>query len=97
MNNRFGFVKVAAATPLVKIADCQANAEAIDHLTAEAVERGVSIVVFPELSLTGYTCGDLFSQSRLLEAANEALKRLLATPRAIVSIIGMPIHYKNNL
>lgn len=97
MNNRYGFVKVAAATPLVKIADCQANAEVIDEMTAEAVERGVSIVVFPELSLTGYTCGDLFSQSRLLEAANEALKRLLATPRAIVSIVGMPIHYKNNL
>lgn len=97
MNNRFGFIKVAAATPLVKIADCKANAEAIDRLTAEAVERGVSIVVFPELSLTGYTCGDLFLQSRLLEAANEALATLLATPRAIVSIIGMPIHYKNNL
>ena len=73
MNTRFGFVKVAAATPLVKIADCHANAEAIDKLTAEAVERGASVVVFPELSLTGYTCGDLFLQSRLLEAGDEAL------------------------
>ena len=97
MNNRFGFVKVAAATPLVKIADCHANAKAIDKMTAEAVERGVSVVVFPELSLTGYTCGDLFLQSRLLEAANEALMQLLATPRPIVSVVGMPIYYKNNL
>ena len=97
MNRRFGFVKVAAATPLVKIADCHANAEAIDRLTAEAVERGVSVVVFPELSLTGYTCGDLFLQSRIIEAGDEALAQLLATPRPIVSIIGMPIYYKNNL
>ncbi len=97
MKNRFGFVKVAAATPLVKVADCRANAEAIDRMTAEAVERGVSIVVFPELSITGYTCGDLFLQSRLLEAGDEALAYLLANPRPIVSIVGMPIYYKNNL
>ena len=97
MNNRFGFVKVAAATPLVKIADCHANAEAIDKMTAEAVERGASVVVFPELSMTGYTCGDLFLQSRIIEAGDEALAQLLATPRPIVSIIGMPIYYKNNL
>ena len=97
MNNRYGFVKVAAATPLVKIADCHANAKAIDEMTAEAMERGVSVVVFPELSLTGYTCGDLFLQSRIIEAGDEALEQLLATPRPIVSIVGMPIYYKNNL
>ena len=97
MNNRYGFVKVTAATPLVHIADCHANAEAIDKMTAEAVERGASVVVFPELSLTGYTCGDLFLQSRIIEAGDEALAQLLATPRPIVSIIGMPIYYKNNL
>ncbi|MBO5875382.1 MAG: NAD(+) synthase [Alistipes sp.] len=97
MKSRFGFVKVASATPLVKVADCRANAEAIDRMTAEAVERGVSIVVFPELSITGYTCGDLFLQSRLLEAGDEALALLLSRPRPIVSIVGMPIYYKNNL
>ena len=97
MSNRYGFIKVAAATPLVKIADCHANAEAMDRMTAEALERGVSIVVFPELSLTGYTCGDLFLQSRIIEAGDEALEALLATPRPIVSIVGMPIYYKNNL
>ena len=72
MNNRYGFVKVAAATPLVKIADCHANAKAIDEMTAEALKRGASVVVFPELSITGYTCGDLFLQSRLWAAADEA-------------------------
>lgn len=97
MKSRFGFVKVAAATPLVKIANCRANAEAIDRMTAEAVECGVSVVVFPELSITGYTCGDLFLQSHLLQAGDEALSLLLATPRPIVSIVGMPIYYKNNL
>ena len=97
MNNRFGFIKVAAATPLVKIADCHANAQAIDAMTAEALERGVSVVVFPELSITGYTCGDLFLQSRIIEAGDEALAMLLATPRPICSIVGMPIYYKNNL
>ena len=66
-------------------------------MTAEAVERGASIVVFPELSITGYTCGDLFLQSRLLEAGDEALAQLLVTPYPIVSIVGMPIYYKNNL
>ena len=96
-NKRYGFVKVAAATPLVHIGDCASNAEAIDRMTTEAAGRGASIVVFPELSLTGYTCGDLFLQSRLLEAADEALAQLLATPREIVSIVGMPIYYKNNL
>ena len=85
--SRYGFIKVAAATPLVKVADCHANAKAIDEMTAEAMERGVSVVVFPELSLTGYTCGDLFLQSRIIEAGDEALEELLATPRPIVSIV----------
>ena len=64
---------------------------------AMAAPKDCDIIVFPELSTTGYTCGDLFLQSRLLEAGDEALARLLATPRPIVSIVGMPIYYKNNL
>ena len=94
---RNGFIKVAAATPIVRIGDCRANAEQIAAQMREAVERGVSVVVFPELSLTGYTCGDLFLQSRIFEACNEALATLLATPLPVVSIVGMPIYYKNNL
>lgn len=94
---RNGFIKVAAATPIVRIGDCRANAEQMAAQMCEAVERGVSVVVFPELSLTGYTCGDLFLQSRIIEAGDEALATLLANPMPIVSIVGMPIYYKNNL
>lgn len=97
MNQRFGFVKVAAATPLVRVADCHHNAEAIDKMAQEAEARGVSVVLFPELSITGYTCGDLFLQSHLLNVAEEALSMLLAKPRRVVSIVGMPIPYGNNL
>ena len=94
---RNGFIKVAAATPIVRIGDCRANAEQIAAQMREAVERGVSVMVFPELSMTGYTCGDLFLQSRIIEAGDEALATLLANPMPIVSIVGMPIYYKNNL
>ena len=75
--SRYGFIKVAAATPLVKVADCHANAKAIDEMTAEAMERGASIVVFPELSLTGYTCGDLFLQNTLLKSAELELENYI--------------------
>ncbi|MGN0007509.1 MAG: NAD(+) synthase [Alistipes sp.] len=94
---RYGFIKVAAATPVVRIADCHTNIEAIALLLSEAAERGVSITVFPELSVTGYTCGDLFQQSRLLDAAQEALGELLAKRIPTIGIVGMPITYKNNL
>lgn len=94
---RYGFIKVAAATPVVRIADCHTNIEAVALLLSEAAERGVSITVFPELSVTGYTCGDLFQQSRLLDAAQEALGELLAKRIPTIGIVGMPITYKNNL
>ena len=96
-NKRYGFVKVAAATPLVRIGDCRGNAEAIARQMQEAVERGVSIVVFPVLSLTGYTCGDLIRQTRLQKAAEEALRYLADLALPVATIVGMPIPYKNNL
>ena len=94
---RFGFIKTAAATPLARIADCRSNIESAASLLHTAVERGVSVTVFPELSITGYTCGDLFHQSRLLDAAEEALGELIAMRIPTVAIVGMPITYKNNL
>lgn len=97
MNHRYGFVKVATATPLVRIGDCHSNVESIVALCHEAIERGVSIVVSPELSLTGYTCGDLFAQQRLLQGAERALGELSALQLPITVIVGMPIPYKNNL
>ena len=63
----YGFVKVAAAVPHVKVADCKFNVERIESQIAIAEGKGVQIIVFPEMSITGYTCGDLFGQQILLE------------------------------
>ena len=68
-----GFVKVAACTPKLKLADCAANAQAHLAMMQEAADQGVKLVCFPELSLTGYTCGDLFFARPLLTAAQDAL------------------------
>ena len=64
-----GFFRAAAATPAIRVADCRHNAEAVAKLMEEAAARGVQAVVFPELCLTGYTCGDLFLQKPLRDAA----------------------------
>lgn len=69
-----GFVKVAAVTPQIKVADPQYNAERIKERLSEAYEKGAKVIVFPELCLTGYTCCDLFLQELLLE---EALRQLM--------------------
>ena len=63
-----GFIKVAAATPRIKVADCDHNAEKIIELSYEASARGVRLIAFPELCITGYTCGDLFLQNTLLKS-----------------------------
>ena len=73
-----GFVKVAAATPDIKVADISYNTEQICKLIDETVANGAKIVVFPELCVTGYTCGDLFFQDVLLERAREALNEIAA-------------------
>jgi len=64
---RDGFIRVAAATPGIRVADPVYNREAVEGLMREAAGRQVKAVVFPELCLTGYTCGDLFLQDLLLE------------------------------
>ena len=73
---RHGFVKVAAATPDIRVADVAYNVEQIKKQMDEADEQGAKVVVFPELCLTGYTCGDLFGQAILLKAVKEGLKEL---------------------
>lgn len=89
----YGFVKVAAAIPHIKVADCKYNAEKIEHLINEADKQNAHIIVFPELSITGYTCGDLFSQQLLLEEAEMSLIQILSDTRQldIISIIGLPV------
>ena len=71
--DNFGFFKVAAAIPDLKVADCEYNLSRIVDMMQQAADKGVSVVVFPELSLTSATCGDLFLQSKLLEQAQMAL------------------------
>lgn len=72
----YGFVKVAAAVPHVKVADCKFNVEKIESLIAIAEGKGVQVIVFPEMSITGYTCGDLFGQQILLEEAEMGLMQI---------------------
>lgn len=90
---KFGFVKVAAAVPSVKVADCKFNAQQAENMIAVADGKGIQILVFPELNLTGYSCGDLFGQQLLLEQAEFALMRVMNNTRQldIISIVGMPV------
>ena len=96
---KYGFVKVAAAIPNVKVADCKFNAQQIDTQIAIADGKGVQIIVFPELCITGYSCADLFGQTLLLEEAEIALMQIMNNTRQmdIISIVGMPISFNANL
>ena len=95
----FGFIKVAAAVPSVRVADCRHNADCIAKLLREACTGGVQITVFPELSLTAYSCGDLFQNALLLDEAERALQHLLDAGQQldIVGIVGMPVRLHNQL
>ncbi|GHT14820.1 NAD(+) synthase [Bacteroidia bacterium] len=88
-----GFVRVAAAVPLLKVADCDYNVKEILKLVKQAEVEKVQVLCFPELCITGYTCGDLFFQQHLQEQANEALAYLLGHTKtsAITLIVGMPV------
>ena len=88
-----GFLKVAAATPRIRVADCAYNASRVEAMAAEAAENGAALLVFPELCLTASTCGDLFLQDALLRGAEQALARVLdaSARHAIVMVVGMPL------
>ena len=96
---KHGFVKVAAAVPFVRVADCIYNIERIEAMVLEAESKGVEIITFPELCITGYTCGDLFLQPFLIEQAQQALLRLAErTARtSVLIIVGMPILIESQL
>ena len=82
---RDGFIKIAAATPDLHAADCAYNTSEIVKLAKEAAAKGAKLITFPELCLTGYTCGDLFLQETLLEGALDARIRCPAEWRAWTS------------
>ena len=87
-----GFIKTAAVTPKVQVADPEGNAREIIRLAKEAAGNGAKIIAFPELCITGYTCGDLFLQELLLESAKEALLQIIRETRELDALIfaGLP-------
>lgn len=88
-----GFVKAAAGTPRIRVADCAYNTAAILGLIAEAERQGVKLLALPELCITGYTCGDLFLQSTLTRRAEEALREILAATEEtdLIFAVGLPV------
>lgn len=95
----FGFIRVAAATPRVKVADVDANVEEICRMAEIAENEQVSILAFPELSVTGYSCGDLFAQELLVSKAEEGVKRLKTFSRgkSLTLVVGVPVRVRGSL
>ena len=92
---KYGFVKVAAAVPAVRVADVTYNVQEIEKLIALAEGEGVELLCFPELSLTSYTCQDLFEEQLLIMKSEEGLLRLLDFTRQldIVCVVGLPVRH----
>ena len=97
--NRYGYIKVASIIPEVKVADCEFNTSRIIEMSRQAAERGVRIAVFPELCITAYSCGDLFTKQLLINKAQESLANIAeATAELpIVLIVGLPVAYAGKL
>ena len=95
----FGFIRVAAATPRVKVADVDANVEEICRMAEIAENEQVSILAFPELSVTSYSCGDLFAQELLVSRAEEGVKRLKTFSRgkSLTLVVGVPVRVRGSL
>ncbi len=94
-----GFIRVCAATPDIRVADCQHNEKNIMKLMDEAYAKQISVLVFPELCITGYTCGDLFLQDVLLSAAQDSLKHIVehSTGMKMLVFVGMPFMHQGKL
>lgn len=97
--NNYGFVKVAAATPQMKVADCAFNTSEILKVIGDAEQQGVRAIVFPETCLTGYTANDLFHQRVLLNGALESIAQIRdeLVGRDIIVIVGTPLEITNRL
>ena len=94
-----GYFRVAAAVPSVNVADVEHNVESIVKMCKELDDKGVMLAVFPELSVTGYTCADLFHQERLIEAAVAGIDRLqeFSNTLNLVFIVGAPVRHNGAL
>ena len=88
-----GFIKVAAASPVIKVADCDYNAERVIECIREADEKGVKLLVFPELTLTGASCWDLFRHRVILNGAEKALIRVVeaSVGADMLIFVGLPL------
>lgn len=97
--NEYGYVKVGASTLELKVSDTIYNVQMIKKQIDEAVNKNIQIISFPELSITGYTCGDLFNQDILIDKSYEGLKDLVdySKDKMIVIIVGSPIKCENKL
>ena len=95
----YGFIRTAAAVPAIRIADTEYNAAEICRLAGEAFDNEVSLLVFPELSLTGYTCGDLFAMNPLVTGAESGIRKILEFSRgkAMTIVVGAPVPYRSRL
>ena len=94
-----GFVRVGAAAPRVRVADCAFNAKKITEAMSSAWELVIKLLVFPELSVTGYTCGDLFGQSALRKEAENALGDIVkaSVGHDAVIAVGLPVADRGRL
>lgn len=98
--NTHGFLRVAAASPELRVADCHFNADRTLALMARAETQGVNLVVFPECGLTGYTCHDLFHLQSLQRAAEEALAKVVEKSATVfrgVALVGLPLAIEGQL
>ena len=92
-----GFVRIAAITPDLRVADCTGNAAETVRAAQRAAQAGASVAVFPELGLTGYTCGDLFLQDALVHGAQAATHLPLAGPRGAGALLESVEEYLETL
>ena len=94
-----GFLRTAAATPKIRVADPQYNAKQIIELMEQGESRGVKVMVFPELCLTGYTCSDLFLQASLLESVKRELKHIVEASKKLhmIAFVGLPWEHEGKL
>lgn len=92
---RDGFIKVAAGTPKIRVADCKFNKNVILQLIEQAEQVGVKLLALPELCITGYTCGDLFLQNTLLLGAESALAEILSATAEtdMLFAVGLPVKH----
>lgn len=96
---RDGFIKAAALTPKVRVADAKYNGAQIREMITKAAEEEIQVLVFPELCITGYTCGDLFSQKLLLDEAQKQLLHIAkhTTGLSLIAFVGLPIVFRGKL